>query len=74
MWLTLLGCATAVGVKYWFSVLDLGGDGLNGVADLVHFFAQRKMESERWNEMLLADVRYVWVRLCTLTGEFPIAM
>lgn len=71
MYLAWVGCWTDPGVKYWFSVLDQDGDGLVGVRDVAHFYSERKAESERRNGVVLADVRWLWFRLCAMSGVSP---
>lgn len=71
MYLAWVGCSSDAGMKYWFSVLDQDGDGVVGMGDIVHFYSERKMESEKRNGMLLADARCVWIRMCAMSGVSP---
>lgn len=71
MYLALVGCQSDPGLRYWFGVLDQDGDGRVGVGDVAHFYTERKAESERRNGVLLADVHWLWVRLCAMGGVRP---
>lgn len=71
MYLALVGSGTDPGLKYWFSILDQDGDGWVGAGDVAHFYAERKLESEKRNGIVLADVRCLWIRLCAMTGVSP---
>lgn len=73
MYLSLVASGSDPGLAYWFAVLDHDGDGLVGPADIAHFYAQRKAESEKRNAILLADVDSFWVRLCAMCAVSPIA-
>lgn len=71
MYLAWVGCWTDPGLKYWFSILDQDGDGWVGVGDVVHFYSERRFESERRNGMLLADAHCLWFRLCSMSRVSP---
>lgn len=71
MYLALVGSATDSGLKYWFPILDQDGDGWVGAGDVAHFYAERKLESENRNGIILADVRCLWIRLCAMSGVCP---
>lgn len=71
MYLAWVECATDAGVRYWFSILDQDGDGIIGMKDIMHFYKERKLESERRNGMLLADVGCVWIKICAMGGRPP---
>lgn len=71
MYLALVGSGTDPGLKYWFSILDQDGDGWVGVSDVTHFYAERKIESEKRNGIVLADVQCLWIRLCAMMGIPP---
>lgn len=71
MYLALVGSGTDPGLKYWFAILDQDGDGWVGAGDVAHFYAERKLESENRNGILLADVRCLWIRLCAMSGVSP---
>lgn len=71
MYWALVGSGTDPGLKYWFSILDQDGDGWVGAGDIAHFYAERKMQSEKRNGICLADVQCLWIRLCAMTGVSP---
>lgn len=71
MYLALVGSGTDSALKYWFSILDQDGDGWIGPGDVAHFYAERKLESEKRNGILLADKHCVWIRFCAMGGVSP---
>lgn len=77
MYLALVRCWTDGGVRYWFSVLYQDVDGVVGVGDFAHFYADHKMERKdvtgsSLNMIFLVDVWWMWIWLCAMSSVSPI--
>jgi hypothetical protein len=69
LYLALVRCGTDGGVRYWFSVLDVDGDGYVSCADGRHFYAERRRDGERrLCGTVLCEVESVWTRVCGSAG------
>lgn len=65
LYLALVKCGTDVGVRYWFSVLDVDGDGLVSERDAHHFYGERRRDGERRQAgTVLCGLASVWTRVC----------
>lgn len=72
LYLALVRCGTDTGVRYWFSVLDVDGDGYISCADGRHFYGERRRDGERrgGGDTVLCEVESVWTRVCGSAGGF----